>query len=95
MAIGDGQKITVVGAVDPVKLREKLELKTHKKVELISPQPKKEGDNKENSKGKENAGGGDNAKKGEKKESKDKNANEKPDEKKSKEKKEKEVLLTN
>ncbi|KAL3618514.1 hypothetical protein CASFOL_037596 [Castilleja foliolosa] len=33
----DGQRITVVGKVDPVKLREKLEKNTHKKVEIISP----------------------------------------------------------
>ncbi|KAL0390558.1 UNVERIFIED_CONTAM: Heavy metal-associated isoprenylated plant protein 3 [Sesamum calycinum] len=73
------------GEVDPAKLREKLEQKTHKKVELISPQPKKDGDKKENGKGKENSGG-DNAKQEKKKESKDKNSNDKSDEKKSKEK---------
>ncbi|KAJ9694389.1 hypothetical protein PVL29_010061 [Vitis rotundifolia] len=37
-----GNKVTVTGKVDPVKLREKLEEKTKKKVELISPVPKKE-----------------------------------------------------
>ncbi|XP_075513296.1 heavy metal-associated isoprenylated plant protein 3-like isoform X1 [Primulina tabacum] len=86
--IGEGQKITVVGKVDPLKLREKVEQKTHKKIELISPVPKKEannGDNKENAKGKEN-NGGDNQKQEKKKESKDKNSKDKPDEKKSKEK---------
>ncbi|XP_041990429.1 heavy metal-associated isoprenylated plant protein 3-like [Salvia splendens] len=46
----DGQKITVVGNVDPAKLREKTEQKTHKKVELISPQPKKDGGEKVNAK---------------------------------------------
>ncbi|XP_073022899.1 heavy metal-associated isoprenylated plant protein 3 [Primulina eburnea] len=79
---GEGQKITVVGKVDPLKLREKVEQKTHKKIELISPVPKKEannGDNKENN-------GGDNQKQEKKKESKDKNTKDKPDEKKSKEK---------
>ncbi|AED97379.1 Heavy metal transport/detoxification superfamily protein [Arabidopsis thaliana] len=35
-------KLTVTGALDPVKLREKLEEKTKKKVDLVSPQPKKE-----------------------------------------------------
>ncbi|KAL0460731.1 UNVERIFIED_CONTAM: Heavy metal-associated isoprenylated plant protein 3 [Sesamum latifolium] len=85
VTMGDGQTIMVVGEVDPAKLREKVEQKTHKKVELISPQPKKDGDKKENGKGKENSGG-DNAKQEKKKESKDKNSNDKSDEKKSKEK---------
>ncbi|XP_010253988.1 PREDICTED: heavy metal-associated isoprenylated plant protein 3-like [Nelumbo nucifera] len=35
-------KLTVVGKVDPLKLRERVEQKTKKKVELISPIPKKE-----------------------------------------------------
>ncbi|KAL6336487.1 hypothetical protein AAG906_018442 [Vitis piasezkii] len=35
-------KVTVTGKADPVKLREKLEEKTKKKVALISPVPKKE-----------------------------------------------------
>lgn len=42
-------KLTVVGKVDPEKLRERVESKTKKKVELISPQPKpkdKDGDKK-------------------------------------------------
>lgn len=79
----DGQKITVVGKLDAVNLREKVEAKTHKKVELISPQPKKDGDNKENAKGKENSGG-DNGKQENKKESKDKNSKDKSDQKTSK-----------
>ncbi|KAF3441827.1 hypothetical protein FNV43_RR15742 [Rhamnella rubrinervis] len=36
-------KLTVTGKVDPSGLREKLEQKIKKKVELISPQPKKDG----------------------------------------------------
>lgn len=44
-------KLTVTGALDPVKLREKLEEKTKKKVDLVSPQPKKEKE-KENNKDK-------------------------------------------
>ncbi|KFK27834.1 hypothetical protein AALP_AA8G436000 [Arabis alpina] len=44
-------KLTVTGAVDPAKLREKLEEKTKKKVDLISPQPKK--DNKDKGKSEE------------------------------------------
>ncbi|KAK6163393.1 hypothetical protein DH2020_000257 [Rehmannia glutinosa] len=84
--IGDGHRIiTVVGKVDPVKLRERLEKKTHKKVELVSPQPKKDG-NKENGKGKDNNNGGDDGKQEKKKESKDKNSKNKSDEKKTKEK---------
>ncbi|KAJ0266615.1 hypothetical protein HA466_0005880 [Hirschfeldia incana] len=35
-------KLTVTGEVDPAKLREKLAEKTKKKVELVSPQPKKD-----------------------------------------------------
>lgn len=36
-------KVTVVGKVDPAAIKEKLEQKTKKKVELVSPQPKKDG----------------------------------------------------
>lgn len=36
-------KLTVIGNVDPSWLRERVEIKTKKKVELISPQPKKDG----------------------------------------------------
>lgn len=35
-------KLTVVGKVDPMTLRDKLQQKFNKKVELISPQPKKD-----------------------------------------------------
>ncbi|KAL1541323.1 heavy metal-associated isoprenylated plant protein 6-like [Salvia divinorum] len=38
----DAKKLTVTGNVDPLWLREKVEIKTNKKVELISPQPKKD-----------------------------------------------------
>ncbi|CAA0822905.1 Heavy metal transport/detoxification superfamily protein, partial [Striga hermonthica] len=73
---GEGQKITVVGSVDPAKLREKVEQKTRKKVELISPQPKK-GDGKED----------ENGKKDQKSESKEKKgSDDKSDQKKSKDK---------
>ncbi|KAI3412277.1 uncharacterized protein J3R85_017526 [Psidium guajava] len=37
-------KVTVEGRVDPAKLRDKLQEKTKKKVELVSPLPKKEKD---------------------------------------------------
>ncbi|KAL1542702.1 heavy metal-associated isoprenylated plant protein 3-like isoform X1 [Salvia divinorum] len=46
--IGDGQ-ITVVGKIDPAKLRERVEKKTHKKVEVVSPQTKN-GENAEKKK---------------------------------------------
>lgn len=36
-------KVTVTGKVDPAAIRENLEKKTKKKVELVSPQPKKDG----------------------------------------------------
>ncbi|KAL6563640.1 hypothetical protein OROGR_002599 [Orobanche gracilis] len=87
VTIGDGQKITVVGMVDPVKLREKVQQKTHKIVELISPQQTKKdgGDNKEKDKGKEN--GGEKGKKENENESKDKkDSNDKSDPKKPKKK---------
>ncbi|KAF7823350.1 heavy metal-associated isoprenylated plant protein 3 [Senna tora] len=38
----DAGKLTIVGKLDPSKLRDKLAKKTKKKVDLISPQPKKE-----------------------------------------------------
>ncbi|PHT35108.1 hypothetical protein CQW23_26908 [Capsicum baccatum] len=47
----DSKKLTVIGKVDPVMLREEVERKTQKNVEVVSPIPKKD------SKGK---GGGDN-----------------------------------
>lgn len=51
-------KVTVIGKVDPSKVREKLAEKTKKKVDLISPQPtKKENNNdddKKKSQGKNN-----------------------------------------
>lgn len=39
-------KLTVTGEVDPAKLRETLAEKTKKKVDLVSPQPKKDNKNK-------------------------------------------------
>ncbi|KAH6767156.1 Heavy metal transport/detoxification superfamily protein [Perilla frutescens var. hirtella] len=39
----DANKLTVTGNVDPVALHERVEYKTKKKVELVSPQPKKDG----------------------------------------------------
>lgn len=84
----DGQKITVVGNVDPAKLREKVEKKTHQKVEQISPPPKKDGGDKEKSKDKDIGGdGGGHGKKGEKKKNKnDSKSDDKSDQEKSKEK---------
>ncbi|KAM5584239.1 heavy metal-associated isoprenylated plant protein 3 [Rosa sericea] len=48
-------KLTVVGKVDPSKLREQLAGKLKKKVDLISPQPKKEKDDNSNKKQPEKA----------------------------------------
>ncbi|KAM3302851.1 hypothetical protein P3S67_013881 [Capsicum chacoense] len=42
----DSKKLTVIGKVDPVMLREKVEWETHKKVELVSPIPKTDGKGK-------------------------------------------------
>ncbi|MGJ2543773.1 hypothetical protein ACR8G9_22540, partial [Salmonella enterica subsp. enterica serovar Paratyphi A] len=64
-------KLTVAGKIDPVKLRDVVEQKTKRKVQLVSPLPKK--DNKEKD------GGGEGEKKAEGKPEK------KPDDKKSKE----------
>ncbi|XP_010541313.1 PREDICTED: heavy metal-associated isoprenylated plant protein 3-like [Tarenaya hassleriana] len=63
-------KLTVTGTVDPAKLREKLQAKTKKKVELISPLPKKD---KENAKDNTNNSSGE----------EDKKSAKKPDDKKS------------
>ncbi|KAK8683621.1 hypothetical protein V6N13_039675 [Hibiscus sabdariffa] len=41
-------KVTVTGAVDPAAIKEKLVKKTKKKVDLISPQQKKDGNKEEN-----------------------------------------------
>lgn len=48
-------KLTVVGKVDPSKLREQLAGKLKKKVDLISPQPKKEKEDNSNKKQPEKA----------------------------------------
>ncbi|CAK9171428.1 unnamed protein product [Ilex paraguariensis] len=74
----DADKLTVIGNVDPAELRETVEQKIRKKVQLVSPLPKKDKD-KDNNKG--NDGGGDDNKK---KDTKEKQK-EKPEEKKSKE----------
>ncbi|KAK8601454.1 hypothetical protein V6N13_058840 [Hibiscus sabdariffa] len=65
-------KVTVTGAVDPAAIKEKLVKKTKKKVDLISPQPKKDGNKEENKekkadKEKSQDSGNDNDKKPEKK----------------------------
>lgn len=49
----DSNKLTLIGFImDPVKIAEKLQKKSKKKVELISPKPKK--DTKENNEKKAN-----------------------------------------
>ncbi|XP_047976351.1 heavy metal-associated isoprenylated plant protein 6-like [Salvia hispanica] len=42
----EANKLTVTGNVDPAALRDRVAYKTKKKVELVSPQPKKEGGDK-------------------------------------------------
>lgn len=37
-----GNKVTVTGNVDPTRIKERVEFKTKKKVEIVSPQPKKD-----------------------------------------------------
>ncbi|CAI9104990.1 OLC1v1003798C1 [Oldenlandia corymbosa var. corymbosa] len=63
---GASGKIKVFGKVDPVEIREKLEQKTHKKVELLSPVPKKD-NNKEIAKAKDGGDGKNSDGKGDKK----------------------------
>ncbi|KAJ0728968.1 putative heavy metal-associated isoprenylated plant protein/5/6 [Helianthus annuus] len=38
-----GNKLTVTGKVDPTRVKERVEFKTKKKVDILSPQPKKDG----------------------------------------------------
>ncbi|OAY51543.1 heavy metal-associated isoprenylated plant protein 3 [Manihot esculenta] len=47
----ESSKLTVIGIIDPSQIREILHQKTKKKVELLSPQPKKEDSNAKNNKG--------------------------------------------
>ncbi|MCD9646809.1 hypothetical protein HAX54_036992 [Datura stramonium] len=75
MCDAESKKLTVIGKVDPVMLREKVEQKTHKHVELVSPVPKKDGKGKGgNDGGDGGAGGGEEKKKqkGEDKKTKEK-----------------------
>lgn len=54
-ADSDAGKVIVTGKVDPTKVRDNLVEKIRKKVELVSPQPKKEhGNEKENKDAKPN-----------------------------------------
>ncbi|RZC91039.1 hypothetical protein C5167_028870 [Papaver somniferum] len=69
-------KLTVKGKVDPVKIKEKLEQKTKKKVEIISPLPPKKVE-----------GGGEKKVEGGDKKKEEKKVEEKPAEKKTEEKK--------
>lgn len=90
MCDAESKKLTVLGKVDPVMLREKVEQKTHKHVELVSPVPKKDGKGKgggggDGGDGGGGAGGGGEEKK--KKQNKEKDSKEnKGDDKKTKEK---------
>ncbi|KAF3632836.1 putative 50S ribosomal protein L18, chloroplastic-like, partial [Capsicum annuum] len=86
----ESKKLTVIGKVDPVMLREEVERKTQKNVEVVSPIPKKDGKGK---------GGGDNGsdngareeKKKMQKQNKDSRENTGGEDKKNKEK---ETLIT-
>lgn len=49
-AESDAGKVTVTGKVDPTKVRDNLAEKIRKKVELVSPQPKKEKENEKDPK---------------------------------------------
>ncbi|KAL1551003.1 heavy metal-associated isoprenylated plant protein 3-like [Salvia divinorum] len=86
--IGNGQ-ITVVGKMDPAKLRERVEKKTHKKVEVVLPKAKK-GDDKDKDKDKDKAKNSEKKKEENAEKKKEppqgKNATNKSDEKKSKDK---------
>lgn len=77
----DANKLTVTGNVDAAALRERVEYKTKKKVELISPQPKKDA-------AAGGGGGGD-------KKADEKPAEKKAEEKKGDDKKPKEVNYNN
>uniref|UniRef100_A0A7N0U7M1 HMA domain-containing protein n=1 Tax=Kalanchoe fedtschenkoi TaxID=63787 RepID=A0A7N0U7M1_KALFE len=50
----DKNKLTVIGKVDPVKLHKKMEKSTKKKIELLSPQPKKDDSKQEKNNKNEN-----------------------------------------
>uniref|UniRef100_A0A3Q7J043 HMA domain-containing protein n=2 Tax=Solanum lycopersicum TaxID=4081 RepID=A0A3Q7J043_SOLLC len=80
----DSKKLTVIGKVDPVMLKEKVEQKTHKNVELVSPVPKKDGKGKGGGGG-DSAGGAGEEKKKQNKE-KDSKENKGGEDKKTKEK---------
>ncbi|KAM0053425.1 putative heavy metal-associated isoprenylated plant protein/5/6 [Helianthus debilis subsp. tardiflorus] len=69
-----GNKLTVTGNVDPVGVKERIEKKTHKKVEIVSPPMKKDG-----------GGGGGAEKKGDDKPPEKKSGDIKADVKKTKE----------
>ncbi|KVH99986.1 Heavy metal-associated domain, HMA [Cynara cardunculus var. scolymus] len=82
-----GNKLTITGKVDPTSVKERVEHKTRKKVELISPQPKKDDkkvDDKPSEKKTDDKKAGD---KPSEKKSDGKKAGDKPSEKKSDDKK--------
>lgn len=89
-------KLTVTGKVDSASIKSKLEKKTKKKVEIVSPQPKKDGggDKKADEKSEKKADGKSEKKSDEKAEKKpDGKAEKKSEEKKADDKKAKEVIL--
>ncbi|XP_022963435.1 heavy metal-associated isoprenylated plant protein 3-like [Cucurbita moschata] len=89
-------KLTVTGKVDPASIKSKLEKKTKKKVEIVSPQPKKDGggDKKADEKSEKKADGKSEKKSDEKAEKKaDGKAEKKSEEKKADDKKAKESTV--
>lgn len=52
----DLNKLTVIGSVDPSKLRDVIEKRTKKKVEIISPKKEKDGKNDGDGNDKKNSG---------------------------------------
>lgn len=74
-ADSNANKVTVVGKVDPSKLREKMAEKLKKKVDLISPQPSKKQDANNDNDNKKKADDKNNANKPDEKKPKDKEVN--------------------
>ncbi|KAL5565774.1 hypothetical protein UlMin_028938 [Ulmus minor] len=68
----DANKLTVIGKVDPSEVREKLAEKTGKKVDLVSPQPKKKEKDEKKDDNKKKADGNDNKNKADDKKPKEK-----------------------
>lgn len=88
----EANKLTVRGEVDPSELRDELQERLNKKVELVSPQPPKKDKDGDNNKGDNKKSDSKNNKKNDDKGSKD---SKKSDDEKPKEKKEVSELMQN